>query len=46
MYVTHCPIVIHLCAKYGMTKPKDKKTVAQTHSHVKNPIKFDLEVKG
>ena len=44
IHATHHPTAIHLCAKYGMTKSKDKKAVALTHSHIKNPI--DLEVKG
>ena len=40
MYATHRSMVIHSCAKYGMTLPKHKIAVAQTRSHVK----FDLEV--
>ena len=40
MYVTHYPMVIHSCDKYGTTMSKDKKAVAQTQSHV-----FQHEVK-
>ena len=29
----------------GMTMSRDKKTVTRTQSHVKNPFKFDLEIK-
>ena len=41
MYVTYHLMVIHSCAKYGMTLSRDKKTAARTQS-----FKFDLEVKG
>ena len=34
MYVTHHPMVIHSCAKLGMTISKDKKAVPWTWSHV------------
>ena len=38
MYVSYRPMVIHSCAKYGMTvlKDKKKKIAARTQSHVKN----------
>ena len=36
---------IHSCAKYFMTILKDKKAVARTQSHVKNPINLTLRLK-
>ena len=43
MYMTHCPMVIHSCAKYGMNMTKvKKKAVAGTISFVKKPINLTL----
>ena len=42
MYETHYPMVIHSCARYGMTMSLDKKAVAQTLSHLKNHINLTL----
>ena len=40
------PMVIHSCDKYALTMSKEKKAVAQTQSHVKNPtINFTLRSK-
>ena len=39
MYVANCPMVIHSCAKSGMTMSKDKKDVDRI-----KPCIFDLEV--
>ena len=43
MNVAHCPMLMHSCAKYGLTKSKDYKTVARA---CQKPYKFDLEVTG
>lgn len=40
MNVTHCPIVMHSCAKYGITISTYKKSVARTRVHVKDPMNF------
>ena len=42
MSVTHCPMVIHSFAKYGMAMSK-KETVARTQSHIKNHMNLILE---
>ena len=42
MYPTHRFMVIHSCAKHSITMSKDKKAVAQTQSHVINPINLPL----
>ena len=39
MYATHRLIKIHLCAKYGKPMSIQKKVMARTRKHVKNPIK-------
>ena len=39
MNVAHCPMLMHSCAKYGMTKSKDKKLWPE---HVKNLINLTL----
>ena len=38
-------IVIHSCAKSGMTMSKDKKAVTRTWRHFKNPINLTLRLK-
>ena len=45
MYVTHPPLVIDPCAKYGM--PMSKLTELQVgHEDMTKAYKIDLEVKG
>ena len=46
MYPTHRFMVIHSRAKHSITMSKDKKAVAQTQSHVINPINLPLGSKG
>ena len=38
-------MVIHPCANYGKPMSNPQKVMGWTQIHVKNPIKFDLEVK-
>ena len=45
MYVTHHPMVIHSCTKYGMTTSGQKSCDPNTKPYQK-PYNFDLEVKS
>ena len=42
IYITHCPMMIHSCAKYGMTTSilKDKEVVARKQCNVKNLLSY------
>ena len=46
MFITHPLKVIDPCAKYGMLMSNRKTGIGWTVTHVKNHVKFDLEVNG